>query len=464
MARVDYGAHQDAYLLRKQKEPLLTVAQYCEDTGLNYNSARRYIKHEKSSTSKPSKTKAKIVTSKWPGLFEKYLKIAIKAPMYSQNQFAQDNKLNANTMRGQFAKLRREGICADLDEEYAKACEKLHQERLAENSNELNIEKSKAYYESGEQIQTRTQQMVEVLGGGNDPANDHCADHSELRSTFDRRKLIRLFMPGNVAGYKHGGFSNIFRASDKAKEIVNELCARDISSELYAARVQYYSMLSHQQDLLFELEQKNENGDLITNTNNEPSTYLAEKSKLIAAYADRMRVLEGSIANMVGLINANEVNQAKIILAAAKLPMVDSQRELEILNQALQLRADNDWDAMTTAKYLEGNGAKVPAYLLTEARRELDLIEPEIDDNGISDSEAEELSRNYMEGRKSLAAQITEKRNMVLDAFEEAELADSVSNLNGEDDNDSEYDDLDAQPSGKSLFDDIELDDLTTLS
>lgn len=43
MAKIDYEHHQREYAKRLEENPKLKVAEYCDEVGLNYGTAKRYI-------------------------------------------------------------------------------------------------------------------------------------------------------------------------------------------------------------------------------------------------------------------------------------------------------------------------------------------------------------------------------------------------------------------------------------
>ncbi|HHY0551875.1 TPA: hypothetical protein ACVU5P_004194 [Vibrio parahaemolyticus] len=463
MPKLNYPVHQKAFLERRRAEPNLTLSDYCRDVGINYNTARRYIKatvsieeeepHKLKLSSKEERAKK---NQKWAQLFKKYLLVAIEAPTYTAKDFAEDEGLNYNTTRRKFTEMRREGVERDLDARYDNACAKYSAERKRKAKDEQKQRHDEIYAEVKEKSDARTQAVIDLM-----PAQDNMADRDQRGATFDRRGFIHAFHPQHNHATKHGASSKLFRSCpDRIKKIIKDLQPTDVEFELYSARIQYYSLIEHRETLLAELEEKRESGEPITDSAGEQSTYTREKSKLIVAYAGRLRELEGSITGMVTTISANINAQARLVLAAAKLPSVDQDEEWTIITNTLRQRDEKDWDAMTTLRALEAKGIKKPpTFLLVEAKRELDLIEPEIDDNGISDAEAEARSKEYMKNRKSLAAQIGERRKEAADAFADAEYREATANLP-----DDEYDDEDDLPDNApagGLFDDLNLDDMT---
>ncbi|HBN6266167.1 TPA: hypothetical protein L3N15_004148 [Vibrio parahaemolyticus] len=458
MAKVNYAVHQKAYWERKRIESNLTLQDYCLEVGINYNSARRYMKASEPTPNEDSERpistqQSSSPTDKWDLLFKKYLLVAVEAPTYTAKDFAKEEGLNYNTLRRKFTEMRKAGLHKDLSDQFEEACKAHASRRISKAKDEQKQIHKERLAIAQENADARTQRAIDLM-----PTQEEI--HDRQTTVFDRRQFINAFHPGHSLSSKHGAHSRLFRScSTRIKKLISDLKSTDVEFELYSARVQYYSLLEYKEELLAELERKKEEDLPITDRDGNQSTYAKEKSKLIVAYAGRLRELEGSISGMVAIINANTTAQARLVLAAAKLPSVDMDEEYAIITNTLRQREENDWDASTTIRALEAKGVKKPpSFLLTEAKRELDLLEPEIDDSGITDEQAEARSKAYMENRESLAAQIAKKRRENAQAFEEAEFAEANANL--PDDNDDE-DDIAEHLSGGDLFDDLNLDDMT---
>lgn len=472
MGKIDYKAHQEAFIQRKKKEPSLSVKEYCNSVGLKYASARRYIKSTSSTTcvaDSGPKQKPGSKRSVWFDRYEKFLNACLVSPQYTMKEFAEREGINPNSTRREFSKLRNSDEFSDLVAQVEAKIVSSHYESRHQAEENKKSNKTDAYNEVQESCGDMVRKTVDqcaVYPDTNDQMgaeNAHLASNAQIR--FDRRKFINTFMPDNTAALKHGGFSKLFKHNSKVKKLVMGLEPKDITFELIAARQQYYSIHDYKQELLAELERKHKAGEDIKNEKNEDSTYLKEKGRLINYNSARLRELEASIAAMINIIHSSQIAQGKLVVSAAKLPLMDSEVQLQVYNRVLTERAEKGWTAMEAVQAIEAQGAEPPSFLLAEARKELQMLEPEIDDSGITDEEAEELSRAYMEKRQSLAAEIAAKRELVQDALEEADYRDSISNV-GEDDEGSDYDNLPSQQGDgqKGLFDDFDVDDSDTLS
>lgn len=129
--KVDYELHQAELTRLVELDPSLTVRQYCEQSGLVYASARRYLKSPRAGKTETAK-KAKVVREKrekrgrstardWPAIYLDYLTSCQSHPALSINEFATDRGIPPASARKNFNELKKEGVHAELQQQVSDA-------------------------------------------------------------------------------------------------------------------------------------------------------------------------------------------------------------------------------------------------------------------------------------------------------------------------------------------------------
>ncbi|WP_299017151.1 hypothetical protein [uncultured Photobacterium sp.] len=145
--KIDYKKHQEKFWELSKSTQKLTVIKYCELFGLNYATAKRYIKRWKNNKLTPTTSGIKTIkrherTEFWIKHVRSYLLLATENPKLTLEKYAIENNINYNTFRTRFRKLKARPELCPLYQKKLTA-EKVNNtkskiEKIAAISNEIN--------------------------------------------------------------------------------------------------------------------------------------------------------------------------------------------------------------------------------------------------------------------------------------------------------------------------------------
>ncbi|UKA12839.1 hypothetical protein [Photobacterium damselae] len=388
MAKIDYSQHQLSYEKLLEDNPLLTVREYCENEGLNYNSARRYMRNPSkgrkvengkklAQIERTEKPKGKI---NWKAKYFKYLVDCEENPTLSIAQFAALNKLAPATTRREFATLKRNGEHKDQCAKTEKAIS-AHKEEMRKAKHNSKILKNKGKVSKVQKRESAHQ---------NTPRRSAAHDHSS--DPLDHRDHLGRFMSGNRFSLVHGGYADIANLDTDLVEVALGIDPLNLANEILAARTQYLSMqryLAQERSAIIELY---DSGETIKGFDDEPISLNKALADLEFSSAGKLRSLESSLMAMAGTAAKIQTDIAKIQIKTHETPLHSTQVELDIRKEIMKNAEAEEWTAIKTARACETFGISIPVTVLEEMKREIANYEPEVDDNGITDEELDELT------------------------------------------------------------------------
>ena len=409
--KVNYDEHQNEFIRQLVDNPSLKVAEYCDQAGLNYVSARRYIKKPKKKKSTSTVDPAKAAIDKpiprkpsgrrssrdWGETLQDYLTMAIANPSLTMKAYAEEKDITYATLRRQFNGLR--------TQEQFRSLFDLYDRKVAQFSEIRNDRRSKSTGKTTETGRQRTAQAsdraAQKSAQGDQEAAQMVPNHTvSVVDSAQFGEQIRL--SSAHANYIHGGYCRSAGVVEDVLDILTEIDPLSVSNELLIARGQYLRMSKTISGRLAEYETMLAEGTerYKPEGSEEEVDVKREIDKLLFGYAPRLRELEHSITNMTALENKRvfelRKHQQEQLMMPHRLPAAESALVIEMLEQ----REKNNWDAVTTANYIEKLGAKVPAVLLHEAKLELTNAEPEDNGREVTEEELDAITAEYEEEQK----------------------------------------------------------------
>ncbi|MCS0281102.1 hypothetical protein NDJ83_17915 [Vibrio alginolyticus] len=450
MSKIDYVAHQAAYIKALEENAKLTVKQYCEDKGLKYATARRHlrkpdkevIKKLKNDTKK-KKAKSEVARvnrtpaqAKWAEHVRNFLSRGIKNPSLKVPEFARSQGLASSSLRREIAKLRK---APDFEQLFDLYDEKVELFRAMQNgSGKKNTDKSKGGARRGKSPKASEREQSDGSRGGVDPENAQNGSPSlddvglgkgaELITRFTnfsasrfesaqhKKHQLNELMDGR-RGARHGGYCSDINLISEMLDVLEKADPLSVSEELLVARARYRKMhlwLSKELDTV----QLHIDEDIpMLDADGEKVDPKRVQKELLFAYEPRLSELERGIANLVALENKRHFDHRKQLIEEMKMPHYLPAEETALVVQVLELRERNGWDALTTAKNLERLGAKVPPALLLELKDELETAEPEILEGEVSPEEFERRQIQYFKGLEEREQEKWDTKKVELDAL-----------------------------------------------
>ncbi|MCG3884147.1 hypothetical protein I3271_05555 [Photobacterium leiognathi] len=393
MAKIDYALHQAQYIEQSEINPDLSIRQYCEDNGLNYNSARRYIRNPaKGNSVKRGMQKAEIKRTStvkrgrnWRVIYFDYLNDAIENPSLSVTQFAALNDLPAASVRREFAKLKRDGEFNDHCERLALAQRKHEDEKQKAKAN-FKLLKSKNKIKSVRRRANTQEQKREQTS---------IFDQNSAQSRSPERDHLGRFLSGNRFSMVHGGYAQIINLDQDIIDTVVQIDPLNLANEIIAARAHYLNLqrfLALERDAIIE---RYDDNDPIMGFDGKPVSITKVLGDLEYSAAGKLRAAETSIGALSATAARIQCDVAKILIKDHETAVHDTKTELDIRNSIMIEAEQKEWSALQTAKACEKFGIRVPVTVLEEMKREIATYEPPVDDNGLSDDELDAICLEY---------------------------------------------------------------------
>lgn len=463
MAKPDYTKHQGLYLKALGENPKLTVKQYCDNAGLKYATARRYLRKPdkeviKSAQSKKvsdehkekrARSKRTPAQAKWASHVRNFLSRAIKNPSLTMTSFAQENGIATASLRREMSKFRGE---ADFDRLFDLFDEKLATYR-AIRKEKPSKRRGKSMGKADRGKSPKTSDREQTLNGGevNNPEFAHSEDDAPTLDDVGLGKddLVTRFASFSASRFnktqdqkrqfndaigppqmRHGGYTSGITLVSEMLDILTEVDPLSVADELLTARARYYRMNKWLSDEIERIQghiDREEPLMIGTGEDAEEVDLNRVMKELTFAYEPRLAELERSIVSLVGLENKRQFDHRKQLIEEMKMPHYLPAEETALIVQLLELRERNGWDALTTAKNIERLGAKVPAALLLELKDEIDNAEPEILEGDVSPEEFERRQLEYFEGLKEREGKKSKEKQKELDALFEEFSPDTAS-------------------------------------
>lgn len=381
VAKVDYAIHQVKYTELKIKNPDLTVQQYCDNVGLKYETARRYIKSRvvkakvvKNGYRSGKGRKKDRTISEWKTLYSQFIAGCLVEPELTVSKFAEGIGDIPRTVVSGFAKVKDLPQFLELNAavEAAKATAK-----PPKRSSRDNVSKP-----------------LHTLAGKNERALALLTD-AEKEAGMGGRNSRGQFTRGHRYTVTHGGYSEACKLDPKFVAIAKEIELTSLANELVAARTQYMTMLNYLGRGTEIIKTRYEDGDPICDSEGKAVPMESEIMKLLFGTSDKLRNLEASMANMVTTAARVQKELTLVDLKEREAKALTEADILSIQSDILDERQLNDWSAVDTVKEMEKSGVPIPGFLLFEAKKEIADYVPPVEDGGVSDEELEELSRAY---------------------------------------------------------------------
>lgn len=457
--KVDWTHHQKEFERQKKESPSLTVQEYCDSNGLSFSSAKRYIKSRSVKTA-PQKRGRKS-NFDYHSLYDRFIHLKMIDPSLSVSAFAKKVGAPVRNMHIAFKKIESEkGSKGDdsndqNDVNDVRNC--ANESAQTGNKKPIKNKGKETKKRGGRNARQTLRNMVEESERGTGIGAISHRSNSAISHVPERDGYGRL-LPGNKLARIHGGYVKLAELDLEIVQAVQETALTDVSNELIAARAQLLSMhqwLSRSQRKLIE---RYENGDPKTDENGNVIPLEQEIGRLLFGVSERFRTLEGSISNMAATAARIEHDATKLRQKAWELPALSASQIAEITAEIMDTRNKEEWSATRTAQEFERLGIKVPAFLMIEARKEIEEYEPPVDDNGMSDDELDEISRAYMEKQGNTEQWLEQRRIEVQEAIESAEAremqrhAPEAEQEEGAENDDGSIEDMDLS----ELFDDLD--------
>lgn len=396
VAKINYSYHQESYDELVDQDPSITVRKYCESEGLNYNTARRYIRNtvrnkKKENAQTLSEIKSKPVRKgkrNWEAIYFEYLTEATDLPGLSIAKFSAKHDYPDGQTRKEFLRIKKTGVYAAQEDE-CERCATAHKQEmkyLKQKNKSLKNKRIKSYAQDG----------------ASTPRSDHHSmrDHDQQSGDHDLtgyRDSSGRFLPGNRFSLLHGGYAAITHLDNDIVETASEIDPLNLANEILTARSQYLSMLRFVAKEREAIIQRYEDDDPIIGFDEKPVTLNKALGDLEYSTAGKLRALEASIMSMSSITAKIQCDIAKINIKDHETAVHSKQSEVTIINKIMTRSEADDWSALQTAKECEKQGVPIPLTILEEMKREIATYEPPIDDDGLSDDDLDKLFIEYTE-------------------------------------------------------------------
>lgn len=405
----EYAAYQVKFIELRQANPKLTIQDFCDSMGLNYSSAKRYIKQNYAKTNRviPKKPDGKISTrtdDEWRELYMIFLQKCEKDPTLTIPIFAKKINENRRTVLRKFSLLRKE---PEFNALILKADQKRkeHEESLKKPPRKGVAKHAIKLVEEG----TPTYEAV---------AAEH--KHRQAAGRDQNGRFIR----GNKCGVIHGGYAAACGLDDDLVQIAAEIDPSSVANELIAARSQYISMQRYVNTTKRGIEERYANGNPQLDENGDPIPMESAIMRLLFGTSEKMRQLEMSIQGLVG-------TYAKVTkdLTMTDIKLRESREETanEILatqSQLLRDRQKYDWTAAETVRQFELRAIPAPEFLVYEAKVELENYVPPVEEGGVSDEELDLITEQYIESQAQEGDWIQQRQEEVRRVFAQMDAHD----------------------------------------
>lgn len=460
MARIDYAKHQSAFSKQLKKNPKLTLAEYCESEGLVYSTARKHIKKKAGQSQTridAAKDRAKENGKKqpahdWHAHLKNYLTRATQNPSFSMKAYAEEQGLNAATVRRQFKGMRDHPEFDHLFDLFEQQKAELSVARSSKNEKRSGkptpswagrkehaiAKRDDARTNRGNKWDQKPEQI------GTNEIGDPYLKHTDVSApVLNRAYMLKAGLEGELL------------------TILSEVDPLSVSNELLLARGNYLKMQENLSNRVNELVKKQENGEVIEDDDGNETDLQAAIDRLMYGYAPRLRELEMSITQFAKAEHKRYIDLRKLTLDELQSPAMLPAEEANIVIAGLELRIKNNWSALETCQHLERLGARPPATLMHEMRMELENMEPEVEEGGVTEEELDAMFNDYEERQQIESGEwLDERREEVAQKIQEAEDIEngiepdlSPSDIIKEAATHQAYDDLDEVVAG---FDDID--------
>lgn len=386
--KVDYAIHQVKYTELKIKTPDLTVQQYCDNVGLKYETARRYIKSRvvkakvvKSGYRSGKGRKKDRTISEWKTLYSQFIAACLVEPELTVARFADGIGDIPRTVINGFAKVKDLPQFIALSEavDAARAAVKTPKRPSRDN----------------------VSKPLHTLAGKNKRALSLLTE-AEKEAGMGGRNNRGQFTKGHRHTLTHGGYSDACKLDPKFVAIAKEIELTSLANELVAARAQYMTMLNYLGRGTEIIQARYDDDDPICDSEGNAVPMESEIMKLLFGTSDKLRNLEASMANMVTTAARVQKELTLVDLKEREAKALTEADILSIQSDILDERQLNDWSAVDTVKEMEKNGVPIPNFLLFEAKKEIADYVPPVEDGGVTDEELETLSRDYIQKQREV--------------------------------------------------------------
>ncbi|WP_419238281.1 hypothetical protein ACN08L_16350 (plasmid) [Photobacterium leiognathi subsp. mandapamensis] len=410
MAKIDYKKHQADFLNLRFDDPTLTVEKYCENVGLNYSSAKRYIKSNvtpKSRTRGGKGRKKDRTESEWSVIYCNYLANCVANPTLSIAQFAKSIDDIPATVRNGFKSLKNRPEFANLEQKREQAI---------------------AQFEASKPKKTPRKFKTPPLHkiAGDDPQSQALLLNLSTVKETDDRNPDGTFKRGNQCAVTHGAYAKATGLNIEHYQIAAEIDPVSLVNEVVAARAQYISMLNYIAATKQLIDERYENGKPITDPEGNVLPKESEIMKIVFGTSDKLRSLEISIQSMVATIAKVNSQLSLQRLKERESPALSPVQVLTQQRELLQSRITHEWTATETAKKFELMGLPIPDFLLIEARQELADYVPPVEEVSISEEELDRMSLEYRQQQQEVQQSwLPERREEIRKVFDEMDRMDA---------------------------------------
>ncbi|WP_413113412.1 hypothetical protein [Thaumasiovibrio sp. DFM-14] len=409
MARIDWKSHAALFTQERENNPSLSVQQYCEDKGLNVRTARRHIKVGGTIAEKkampPVKQKASKTPKKgaidWPVLYEGFLLAAIKEPDLSRNKYAEKVGYPAPQVRRAFKKLHESAQFAQLEKELDQAIAQFKADKVrkakAKKSGPARLQSVTDADRRGTHAIAHTDNDADLPNstdrGSSDPSPG-TANRQPNGQFGPGNTAGRQFGPGNTFGMIHGGYASILNLDDEVIEALRDSNHLDLTTDLVERRARKASVKRYIRERKLETIEAYENGNPETNMDGEPIPLTEALARIEFGMTSQLSALDSAIDSATAIL-AKQINDTTKLAHADHKLGLSAQEKVAIQVEAYKRRVDNGWTAEETALWIEANGGEVPKHLAAQAAKELADQVPEVDDDGLTEEELDQMAVEY---------------------------------------------------------------------
>ncbi len=228
-----------------------------------------------------------------------------------------------------------------------------------------------------------------------------------------------------------GGYVTYLGMDDDIR-MAAEMLAMD-DGDLMLSCGRYLQMERAQKNILAQIEEDYDAGKSWPYPGTEtPMPRSVAIAQALISPSDRM-------TELINFIGRRKVSAARLRLDQHRAHPISAERQIAIVDEALDLREEKQLTALETAYLIERHGIRLPRALEAELLREVSLMEAKVEEGqGITDDELDVLARKYQEKMADQKGPWLKNRREEVQAAIEAELAAQVSDQLDED----EYADL----------------------
>lgn len=216
------------------------------------------------------------------------------------------------------------------------------------------------------------------------------------------------FTKGNTAGVKNGAYMNLVHAQSDIIDVVLNSRLGDVSEIIKLSEIRYIQMERLLVDRLVRIEVMAESGTLPLDHDNKP----IPKEDLIR---EAMWSSSGTMTNLLGTLTMSHTQAFKAqVENTIKLERLEREKaDREFMQAVAERRHRDEITALEAAQLIESRGLTPSPLMTAEALKEIELMKPKEDLDGVSDKDLDALVAEYVNELKESNSEMYSRRGVL---------------------------------------------------